>query len=150
MRLFRFFLPLAIFAFLFQASSAQSTDWAIVQQLAPSQKVKIVTTDGKSRMGTARSITDEGIQIGKEQPIPRGDVQQILLWSPGHHGRNALVGLAIGAGIGVGFGASCGKDSFVSRTGCIAVGAPLFGGVGAGIGALIPSRGQWREIYRSK
>jgi hypothetical protein len=31
-----------------------------------------------------------------------------------------------------------------------AVSAPLFGGLGAAIGALVPSRGRWQEVYQAK
>jgi hypothetical protein len=133
-----------------QASPAQTSEWAVLRQLLPGQKVKVETSDGKSHVGAVRSVSDDSIQIGKTEVIERADVQRVLLWSPGHHGRNALIGLAVGAGFGVAAGASCGNDAIVSKGQCMAVGAPFFGGVGAGIGALLPSRGKWHELYRSE
>lgn len=147
----RWILLFAMLVSLSQMCFAQTSDWAIVNQLVSSQKVKVQTTDGKSHVGKVQSVTDDSIVVGKNQSIQKQDVQQVLLWSPGHHGRNALIGLGVGAGVGLALGASCSeKNSFVSRGQCMAVGAPFFGGVGAGIGALLPSHGKWLEVYRSK
>jgi hypothetical protein len=151
MNLRRWILPVAILLSLSQTSLAQTSDWAAVKQLLIDQKVKVETADGKSHVGRVQSVTDDSIQIGKGLLIQREDVKQIRLWSPGHHARNALIGFGVGAGVGAGMGAACGgKNSFVSRGGCMAVGAPLFGGLGAGIGLLLPSRGGWNELYRSR
>ena len=150
MRLRRWILLFSILLPLSQVSLAQTNDWAVVSQLSPQQKVKVVTYDGKSHVGTVALVTPDSIQLGKDQVIPKQDVQQVLLWSPGHHGRNALIGLASGAGFGLAFGTACGGQyAFVSKGQCMAVGAPLFGGLGAGIGAALPSHGQWREVYRT-
>lgn len=147
----RCILPVALFICLSQVSSSQTTDWAIVRQLVSGQRVKVETADGKSHVGKVQSVSDDSIQLGKNQLIQKQDVQHVRLWSPGHHGRNALIGLGIGAAFGVAVGASCNeKTSFVSRGACMAVGAPFFGGVGAGIGALLPSHGAWREVYQSQ
>ncbi len=149
--LLRRWVPLFVILFSFSVVSvAQTSDWAILRQLLPGQKVKVQSSDGKSHVGVVRSVTDDSISIGKTDIIQRPDVQQVDLWSPGHHGRNALIGLAVGAGVGVGLGASCGHDSIVSTGQCMAVGAPLFGGIGAGVGALLPSHGKWREVYRTR
>ena len=142
-------LTVALCVPLSQATLAQTSDWAVVSQLLPGQKVKVETA-GKSYVGKVQGVTEDAIQIGKSDLIQKPDVRQILLWNPGHHGRNTLIGLGIGAGVGVGFGVSCGRDSIINQGQCIAVGAPFFGGVGAGIGALIPSRGRWRPVYQSK
>ena len=140
----------AVVAFVSPRFQAQTSEWAVVKQLTPDQRVQVQTTDGKSHAGKVKAATDDGVQIGKNELIRKQDVQRVLLWHPGHHGRNTLIGLGIGAGFGVAVGAGCGgKGIFVSRGECMAVGAPLFGGIGAGIGALIPSRGKWNEVYRS-
>jgi hypothetical protein len=146
----RWILLFGIVGSLCQMSFAQTSDWAIVKQLLPGQKVKVETVDGKSHVGKVQSITDDAIELGK-QLFQKQDVRQVQLWSPGHHGRNALIGLGIGAGVGLGFGASCNeRNSFTSKGACMAVGAPFFGGIGAGIGALLPSNGSWHQAYRSQ
>lgn len=150
MCLTRWILALAVLTSLSPISLAQTSDWAVVNQLVSGQKVKVQTADGNSHVGTVESVTGDAILIAKNQSFQRQDVRQVLLWSPGHHGRNTLIGLGIGAGFGVAAGASCNsKNSIVSRGECIAVGAPFFGGIGAGIGALLPSRGKWHEVYRA-
>ena len=133
-------------------SIAQTSEWAIVRQLALGKKVQVETADGRSHVGKVRSVTDDELRIGKGELILQRDVQRVRLRSSGHHGRNALIGLGVGAGIGVGFAAgSCGgKDAWFSRGQCAAVSAPLFGGLGAAIGALLPSRGKWLDLYQVK
>ena len=143
------FLAVAVCLSLSQVSFAQSSDWAVVSQLAPGQRVKIETAQGKSYAGTVQSVSDEGIQVGKGDLIPKPEVRQVQIWSPGHHGRNALIGLGVGAGFGIAAGVSCGRSSIIDRGQCIAVGTPFFGGIGAGIGALWPSHGHWRPVYQS-
>lgn len=143
--------PLVLSVCFAQLSLAQTSQWAVVSQLAPGQKVKVETTDGKSHVGKVQSVSSDGIQIGKEQLIQKSEIQRVRLWNPGHHGRNALYGLGLGAGFGIAVGTSCGgKDYFFSKGACMAVAAPLFGGVGAAIGAVLPSSGSWHEVYRSK
>ena len=148
MRFSRWILSVAVLASLSPIAFGQTSDWGILRQLVPGQKVKVETADGKTHVGKVESTTDGVLQLRKDQLLQRQDVQRVSIWNSGHHGRNALVGLGAGAAFGIAAGASCGTDSIVSRGQCMAVGAPLFGGVGAGIGALLPSHGGWREIYR--
>jgi hypothetical protein len=149
-RLCRWILLFSIFLPVSGVSSAQTDNWAVLSPLLAHQKVKVVTYDGKSRVGAIQSVTGDTVQLEHDPVIEKVDVQQVLLWSPGHHGRNAMIGLASGIGVGLGFGAACGgKDAFVSKGQCMAVGAPFFGGLGAGIGVLLPSRGQWQAVYRA-
>lgn len=151
MCLSRWVFAIAVLISLSQVSFAQTSDWAVVSQLLSGQRVKVQTADGKSHVGKLQAVSEDAIRIGKDQSIQKGDVRHVLWWSPGHHGRNALIGLGIGAGVGVAFGATCNeKNSFVNKGECMAVLAPLFGGAGAGIGALLPSRGKWHEVYRSE
>ncbi|WP_109486364.1 hypothetical protein [Occallatibacter savannae] len=133
-------------------SLAQTSEWGILRQLTPGKKVQVQTADGKSRVGKVKTVTDVDLRIGRDEVIQRGEVQRVRLWSSGHHGRNALIGLGVGAGVGVGFGVgSCGgKDAWFTRGQCAAVSAPLFGGLGAAVGALIPSRGKWQDLYLAK
>lgn len=148
-RVARRILTVAILFCMSRLSFAQTSDWTVVTQLFSGQKVKVETGDGKTHLGKVLSTSPDAIRLEKNQLIQKDEIQHILLWSPGHHGRNALIGLAVGAGIGVAFGAGCGgRDAIVSRGACMAVGAPFFGGIGAGVGALLPSRGRWHEVYR--
>ncbi|SPE27603.1 exported hypothetical protein [Candidatus Sulfotelmatomonas gaucii] len=152
-----FSLSVALFVLFSQLSFAQTSDWAIVKALSPGQKVKVMTTDGNSHVGAVQSVADDAIRIGKDQSIQKQDVRRVQLRSPGHHGRNALIGLGVGAVVGVASGAATGcspndKNSFcfVTKGEAIAILTPFFAGVGGGIGALLPSHGEWRDIYNSK
>lgn len=133
-------------------SIAQTSEWAIVKQLAPGKKVQVETADGRSHVGKVKTVTDDELRIGRDELLQQREVQRVRLWSSGHHGRNALIGLGVGAGVGVGFGVgSCGgKDAWFTRGQCAAVSAPLFGGLGAAIGALVPSGGKWQDLYLAK
>lgn len=152
MCLCRWFLLVTFLASSSHLLLGQTSEWAVVTQLTPGQKVKVLTVDGKSYTGKVHSVSENAIQVGKSDLISRPDVRAVQIWSPGYHGRNALVGLAIGAGIGAGLGAGAcgGRDAFVSRGECVAVGIPFFGGLGTGVGVLLPSSGKWHEVYRIK
>ena len=151
MHLRRWILAIAIVLSFFQRSFAQKNDWAVMNQLLSGQRIKVETVDHKSHVGNVQLATEDAIQIGNRQLIQKQDVQRVLVWSPGRHGRNALIGLGIGAGVGAVSGATCNpKDSFFNQGECIAVFAPFFGGLGAGIGALLPSHGRWHEVYQRK
>lgn len=131
--------------------------WSVVQQLTPGQEIKVVLEDGVSRRGSFESANDSGVVIrsGKgEQTVSRDQVARILVKGKSHRKRNALIGAGIGAGAGLGAGAAIDNDC--SKTSIICTGnkgkailTPVFGLLGAGIGALIPSGG-WREVYRSR
>jgi hypothetical protein len=155
MRLYRW-VAFGIFVSMSSLLPAQSADWAVVKQLAPGQKVKLVTTEDKSLVGIVQSVSDDAIRIGKDRSVQKPDVRSVLLRSPGRRGRHALIGLGVGAGAGVGFGAATGCDvhdtnswCFFSRREVMAVAAPLFGGLGAGVAALLPAGGKWHEVYRT-
>lgn len=102
------------------------------------------------------SVTDDAIVIhtnGAEQTFSRSSVQKAFSQRPGHRGRHALIGAAIGAGAGLGTGAAIDHDC--SRQSIVCTGnkgkailTPVFGLIGAGIGAALPAGG-WQEIYRS-
>lgn len=153
------FLSKSLFALLglgvlSSSTVAQNGDWANLKQLLPGEQMKVILNNGKSHKGVLRSVSDDAVTIGNGESYQRQDVRRVLLRKPSHRGRNALIGLGIGAAAGLGTGAAvdsdCSKTSFMC-TGNLgkAVLTPLFGGIGAGIGALLPTGG-WREMYRIK
>lgn len=133
------------------------SDWSVVQQLSSGQVIKVILKDGASRRGSFESADDGGVVIrsGKsEQTFSRDEVTRLLVKGKSHRGRNALIGAGIGAGAGLGTGAAIDNDC--SKTSIVCTGnkgkailTPVFGLLGAGIGALIPSGG-WHEVYRSR
>ena len=134
---------------------AQS-EWGVVQQLTSGQQLKLVLKDGASRRGSFESANDSGVVIRSgngEQTVQRDQVARVLVKGKGHRGRHALVGAGIGAAAGLAAGAAIDNDCSKGSLICTgnkgkAILTPVFGLVGAGIGALIPSGG-WHELYRS-
>lgn len=133
------------------------SEWNVVQQLTSGQEVKAVLKAGGSRRGSFESADNSGIVIRSrkgEQTLSRDQVARVLVKGKGHRGRHALVGAAIGAGAGLGAGAAIDNDCSKTSFFCTgnkgkAILTPVFGLIGAGIGALLPSGG-WREVYRSR
>ena len=135
---------------------AQNPAWSNLKQLSPGQQVRIVINGKKSFKGQFQSTTDDAVIIrsrGTDQSVSRTSVQQVSLRRAGHRGRHALIGAAIGAGAGLGTGAAIDNDCSPNSIVCTgnkgkAILTPVFGLLGAGIGALLPAGG-WQEVYRS-
>jgi hypothetical protein len=153
---FRWVLPLLGLFITSSLRGAENPAWNNLKQLSSGQQVRVVLSGQKSVKGQLQSVTDEAITIranGADQTISRSSVQQVLSRRPGHRGRHALIGAAIGAGAGLGTGAAI--DSNCSSQSIVCTGnkgkailTPVFGLIGAGIGALLPAGG-WRQVYRS-
>lgn len=134
--------------------AANKTDWGNLKQLTP-EELKVVQTDGKSYEGKFQSVSDGALVIhsgsGEQTFTPEG-VKRVSIKRRTHRGRNALIGGAIGAGAGLGIGVAIDRcqlgDIIGSGNRGKAIATPLFGLVGAGIGALV-SKGGWQEIYHS-
>ena len=154
----RFGPPLAILGLLTSPSlcAAQNPAWDTLNQLTAGQQIRVVLNDSKSYKGQFQALTDDAIVIhskGADQTLPRQGVKMISSKCPGHRGRHALIGAAIGAGAGLGTGAAvdaqCSPQSFFcTGNQGKAIVTPLFGVLGAAIGAALPSGG-WQELYRS-
>jgi hypothetical protein len=152
-RLSRFSLALALLALLLGPSpaAAQNPSWDTLKQLAPGQQIRVVLNDSKSHKGQFQAITEDAIVIhskGADQTIPRQSVKLISSKRPSHRGRHALIGGAIGAGVGLSSGGPIATNCFCTANQVRAVATPLFGVLGAAIGAALPSGG-WQELYRS-
>jgi len=151
-------VALSLFGLLLGPSllAAQNTAWGTLRQLTPGQQVQVVLSDKKSYKGEFQSVSDEVIIIhakGGDQTHSRQNIQRVSSRRPGHRGRHALIGAAIGASAGLGTGAAIDNDCSPQSIVCTgnkgkAILTPVFGLIGAGIGALLPSGG-WQEVYRS-
>jgi len=101
------------------------------------------------------TFTDEAIILhvkSAEQTILRQNLQSVSIRRAGHRGRNALIGGAIGAGVGLGAGVAidrCSPNEIVcTGNKGKAILTPVFGLLGALVGAVIPA-GSWQQIYRA-
>ena len=136
--------------------AAGNPAWNNLKQLTPAQHIHVVMNDKKSYKGEFQSVTEDAIVIranGADQTLPRQSVQRVSTRRPGHRGRHALIGAAIGAGAGLGTGAAIDADCTPQSIVCTgnkgkAILTPAFGLIGAGIGALLPAGG-WQELYRA-
>lgn len=134
---------------------AENPAWNNLKQISPGQQVRVVVNSKESFKGQFQSATDDAIIIrskGADQTLSRSSVQQVSSRRAAHRGRHALIGAAIGAGAGLGTGSAidnCPPHSIVcTGNKGKAILAPVFGLLGAGIGALLPAGG-WQEVYRS-
>jgi hypothetical protein len=151
---FRVVLPLLGLLISSSLRGAENPAWNNLKQLSPGQQVRVVLNGKKPFKGQFQSVTDDAIVIrGNEgdQTLSRSSVQQVSSRRPGHRGRHALIGAGIGAGAGLGTGAAI--DSHCSSQSIVCTGnkgkailTPVFGLIGAGIGALLPAGG-WQEVY---
>jgi hypothetical protein len=139
------------------AQSAKDS-WDDLKQLRPAQKIEVVDTTMKTLKGAFVPVSDAAISLdaGKgEESVERQNVLRVSTRGEGHRGRNALIGLAVGAGAGVvvavvspelGTG-KCAQGSCVDAGTVSMVG--FWGGVlGAGLGAAIPTGGR-HDVYRA-
>jgi proteasome assembly chaperone (PAC2) family protein len=136
-------------------AQTKNTDWNTVKALATGANVRI-TTSSRTVGGSVLRVTDDSLVLaaGKSQEMfTQQEVKRVLLRGDSHRGRNSLIGLGGGAAIGLIIGAATHKDCtgfcilYTSRGTDMAAGAAVVGGIGAAVGALIPTR-SWLEIYR--
>ena len=138
------------------AAGQSKTDWADVKKLPIGDEIRVSASDGKSYRGQLQSVSDESLIIvaaSSQQTLARTQVAKVSTRRDSHRGRNALIGLGVGAGtglaIGAGTDASCGHDCFLGPN----IGKEILTPVGAVVGTLIGlawPTGGWKEIYRAK
>ena len=127
--------------------------WDNLKALGVGERIQVVDQKLKSLTGTFVAVTEEAIsfQVGQDSvTVQRPEVLRVSSRERTRRGRNALIGLGIGAAAGVAIGvlsAASDPETTEREYPLAAVGgAVLFGGVGAGVGAAIPS---YPTIYRS-
>ena len=128
--------------------------WENLKQLTPGQQIKVVLNDAKAYQGGFETVSDEAVGVllpTGHVDFTRQDILRVSTRTGSHRGRNAAIGAAIGFGSGFPMGAGYCSDS--SRGDCVAIAGTVFGallaGVGAGVGALLPSEA-WRDVYRAR
>ncbi len=134
------------------------SDWNNLQQLRVGDKVEVVRTDLSKHKGTFLSFSDEAISLRvkkEEVGVQREDVFRVSLREKSKRLRNALIGMAIGAGAGVAaaeISIRASEPGFFSERDfwqvpyVVLVSAGI--AVGAGVGAAFPPG--YQTIYRAK
>jgi hypothetical protein len=145
-------------ALLFAALAANATaqapagNWAGLTQLAPGTETRITLSGGRTLRGSLRTVTSDSLSIDAakgQETLSRTEIKRVDRKRGGHRGRNALIGLAIGAGGGLAIGAAVDSNShgWFPNLGK-AVFTPLGAIIGTVVGVAIPSGG-WRQVYRA-
>ncbi len=124
-------------------------NWDNLKQLQPGHKIKIVDMNLKAWNGGLVSVSDEAVtirELRKQQEITveRAKVLRVTDLQRSRRGRNALIGLAVGAAVGTALVAD--EEDLVPWGKAVII-FGIFGGPGAAAGALVPS---YRTIYRVK
>jgi hypothetical protein len=138
---------------------SSQANWESLKQLAPGDNLRIVLNDAKSYKAELKSVNENAIVVhlaSGEQPFPRETVLRVATKGRSHRGRNALIGLAAGAGTGVIVGVAspelgqgtCGQGSCANAASASLAGA-AGAVVGAVVGAVIPT-GRWHDVYRAR
>jgi hypothetical protein len=130
--------------------------WDNLIQLAPGTPLRMALSSGRIIRGGLQKVTSDSLTINEtasQETLSRAEIGTVQLKGQGHRRRNALIGLAIGAGGGLAVGAVI--DSHDSHRGFNifpsagkVVFTPLGAIVGAIVGVAIPTGG-WHEIYRA-
>ena len=125
---------------------AQSSEdsWDNLRQLRPGQRVEVVDMKLSSWQGSFIGYSEEAISLrrGKDEvAVPRADVLSVKNRKRSRRGRNALIGLGIGAAGGLAAGAVAGATYHEEgETGVfVLVFTPIGAGIGAGVGAAMPA-----------
>ena len=136
--------------------TAQPQSWNNVQALSPGTEIRITGPHAGVIRGTLQRVTDDSVVLSSsagQEMFARRQVTRISVKEKGHRGRNVLIGLGVGAGAGLLLGA-VGDHNCGSNLNCNVPGnfgktylPPLFGAVGALVGAVMPTGG-WRDIYK--
>ena len=150
---FLFLIP--VFALAQQARDS----WDNLKSLATGQQIQVVLNDAKAYTGQLHSVSDEGLVIrtgGGEQTVERQNILRVSSQGKSHRGRNALIGLAVGAGAGVAVGVAspelgqgkCAQGSCFNAESA-ALGGFVGAAIGTGLGAVLPTGG-WHDVYRAR
>ncbi len=128
---------------------AQSNDWDVLQGVPEGAKIK-VTLKRRATFGHCilEEVTDDHLAcyftaLGTRQ-YGRDEIKAVFL---GRH--SARMGFAVGAGTGVALGATRSCCDTNTRIVDVIILAPVLGGIGAGIGAMVDPFLDGKTIYRS-
>lgn len=142
------FSSVLLLSLLTQVARAQENRWQNLAEINGGRQVDVIDRHLKKYSGkfVAFSDTDLKLLVKHQQiSIARDEVYRVTAAGQNRK-RNFLLGLAVGAGAGLGLGAAL-MEREGGYAGAVAGTGIGFAGVGAGIGALVPSH---KTIYRAE
>lgn len=152
----RTFLALVTAALTFAQTDTAKANWKNVNAIGTGEEIRVSLTDGRNLRGMLVGTSEESLAIttvAGQQTIDRAHVNRVFTPGTSHRGRNALIGLSLGAGGGLAIGAAgdstCKSNCFLGPNVGKEVLTPVGALIGVAIGALWPTGG-WREVYRAK
>lgn len=149
----RILAPLLCVLSLSCAAAAQTghSTWENLSQLKVDQKIKIVETSGTKHSVYFLSVSDSAIRFREnigERSIERSAIRSVKLTDP-RRGRNALIGMGLGAAGGAALGAATtSSEGIIGGRGFGAFAVGILGAaIGAGTGAILPTH---KTIYSTE
>lgn len=145
--------PIVVAVLLLTATSAaaaiQPPNWSLVRQLAAGLEVRVAADPGVVHLGVFDSADDLSLSLrvnGQAQRVDRASVREVAVAGRSRK-KNVLWGLVIGVAASVAVvSLQCRGESEACQEGAPQWFYPLTG-AGVGIGALLPPRQVWRQIY---
>jgi hypothetical protein len=130
---------------------AQASSWDNLARFRRGEKIEVMDSHMRVLTGGFVSYSPDALTIrtdAAEREMPRAEVARVTAFSRTRRGRNALIGLAVGAGAGAGLGAAI-PPTELSR-GAMAGGLSMLGGgIGAVAGALVSLKERRVVYYRA-
>jgi len=143
---------------LLTAQPSSKSDWGNLNKLTAGDEIRITVVPRGPIRGRFQRLTNESLIVatpGKEESLDRASIASVAVKGESHRKRNALIGLAVGAGTGLTIGAIADANDCKNRNNCLnilpnigkEVLTPVGALLGVTVGALLPTGG-WHEIYR--
>lgn len=129
-----------------EETTAGATDWNNLHRLHTAAFLLIEQTDGKRLKGRLVSVADDALSVHRRKAVvgvPRSGVSRVWLLGENKVGRGALVGVVAGAIFGA---VLCAAEKEFQTGVCAALFSPIFGGAGAGIGAVVGANVRERTL----
>ena|SRR5690242_18521090 len=130
------------------AARAQADRWQDLSQIKQGRQVDVIDRHLTKYSGKFITFSDTDLKLlvkDQQISIARNDVYRVTVAGQNRK-RNVLLGLVIGAGAGLGLGAAI-MEREGGYAGAVAGTSVGFAGIGAGIGAVVPSH---KTVYRAE
>lgn len=136
-------------------TTASTSDWASLRNVASDSKVSVKLKTGKKVEGTLKSVSDSSVTVTRKNlpvEIMRADVASIYQVTKKSAVPSTLIGMGLGAGAGAGLGAIGSSGEFDKLDQAVTAGLTVIGALAGGVtGYLIGRRSSKRVlVYESK